>query len=87
MDSINIYEELREFIVRHFDIPADDPYFSDQVNLYDFGYIDSLGAADLLAFVEERFDLRIGELDWQSHRLNTIVDIAQFVAAKNGRVS
>jgi methoxymalonate biosynthesis acyl carrier protein len=80
-----IATELRSFIQRQFGVPEDDPYFGVDVNLYDFGYIDSLGALDLASFIEESFGLRLEDSDWIEYPLNTIREISGFIQMRRDR--
>jgi D-alanine--poly(phosphoribitol) ligase subunit 2 len=82
MEILNIIPELRDFVREHFGVPNEDTDFNDDVHLFDYGYVDSFGAVDLAAFVEERFSVRIGESDMVVYPLNTISEIATFVSRR-----
>ena len=71
-------ETLRNFIRQRYNVPLDDADFSDDVHLFDYGYIDSFGAVDLIAFVESAFDIKISQSDLVAYPLNTIREIADF---------
>ena len=36
-----VKDTLRSYIMEHFEIPADDPDFGDDVHLFDYGFVDS----------------------------------------------
>jgi acyl carrier protein len=82
MNVDDLRSEVRQYVVARFQVPQDDPHFSDSVNLFDFGYIDSFGALELMTFVAERFSLEVEAGDWESQNLNSIDSLAQFVLAK-----
>jgi methoxymalonate biosynthesis acyl carrier protein len=82
VNTDEIAGELRGYIRTRFGVPQDDPDFSDSVNLFDFGYVDSLGAAELMSFVAKRFDIRFEDADWVQRGLSTIDQIAAFVAER-----
>ena len=82
MDAQNIMSELRNFIKEQFKIPEKDPDFSDDVHLFDFGYIDSFGAVKLISFVETKFSIKISERDLVAYSLNTIREISNFVITR-----
>ncbi len=82
MNTDEIAAELRGFIRTRFGVPNEDPDFSDSVNLFDFGYVDSLGAAELMTFVAKRFEVRFDDADWVQRGLSTIDQIAAFVAER-----
>jgi methoxymalonate biosynthesis acyl carrier protein len=73
-----IKRALRDYIVERSAISADDPDFNDDVHLFDYGYVDSFGALDLINFVQAAFQIRITESDLVAYPLNTIREIAQF---------
>ena len=80
-----IATKLRAFIREKFRIPDNDPDFNDDVHLFDYGYVDSFGAVDLTTFVESAFAVKITESDLVAFPLNTVREIATFVAKrKNG---
>lgn len=74
-----IRDELRSFIKDQFKVSDADPDFSDDVHLFDYGYIDSFGAVELTSFVEEKFNIRITDRDLVAHPLNTVNEISGFV--------
>src|SRR5437763_244894 len=47
MDIDDIKQNLRGYIVQRFTVPADDVEFTDDVHLFDYGYVDSFGAVEL----------------------------------------
>jgi len=78
----NVKDALREFIIRYADIPADDPDFTDDVNLFDFGFVDSLGATEIVLFIEEHFHITITQEDITLYPMNSIDEIAEVVERK-----
>lgn len=72
-------DQLRHFIREQYRVSPTDPDFTDDVHLFDYGYIDSFGAVTLTAFVEQSFGVKITEIDLVAHPLNTIREISSFV--------
>lgn len=70
--------ELRNYITDHFRVARNDPEFNDDVHLFDYGYVDSFGAVDLISFVETKFSIKIRMTDLNTYPLNTISQIAGF---------
>ena len=75
-----IASQLRSFIRERFKVPENDPEFTDDTHLFDYGYVDSFGAVDLTTFVETKFGTKISESDLIAYPLNTINEISAFVA-------
>ena len=78
----NVKEALRNFILEHFEIDAGDPDFSDDVHLFDYGFVDSLGATEIVLFLEETFQVKITQADITLYPMNTINEIAGVVENK-----
>ena len=73
--------KIYEFIREHFDI-GDDPDFTPDVHLFDEGFVDSLGAVEIVAFVEEEFGIKITQKDITLYPMNTVNEIAKVVESK-----
>ena len=78
----NVKEILRGYILEHFEIDADDPDFSDDVHLFDYGFVDSLGATEIVMFLEDTFRIRITQADITLYPMNTINEISEVVESK-----
>ena len=59
----NVKDTLRSYIMEHFNIEPDDPDFDDDVHLFDYGFVDSLGATEIVLFLEETFGVQITQKD------------------------
>jgi acyl carrier protein len=59
MSPTQIAQELERFIRTRFQVSADDFTFGEDTNLWDEGYLDSLGITEVIAFLESRFKVRV----------------------------
>jgi acyl carrier protein len=82
MENHEITSQLRQFIRQQFGVPENDPDFNDNVDLFNYGYIDSFGAVELTNFMESKFAMRIADSDWAAFPLNTIEEISTFIAKR-----
>jgi methoxymalonate biosynthesis acyl carrier protein len=82
MHTEAIRTELREFVRQQFSIPESDPDFSDDVDLFNYGYIDSIGAVELTGFVEKHFGIRFTDSDWVNSPLGSIREISAFIGKR-----
>ncbi len=82
MDTEQIRSKLRRFVQERFTIPENDPDFSDDIDLFNYGYIDSIGAVELTGFVEREFGVRFTDSDWVTFPLSSIREISAFVAKR-----
>ena len=76
-----IKDTLRAFIVDKFDI-GDDPDFTDEVHLFNEGFVDSFGAVEIIHFIEENYNIKITQKDITLYPMNTIEEIAEVVDSK-----
>jgi methoxymalonate biosynthesis acyl carrier protein len=81
-DTGQIMAQLRAFIRERFRVPESDSDFTDDVHLFDYGYIDSFGAVELTTFVKTTFSTEITETDLVAYPLNTVREIATFVTKR-----
>jgi D-alanine--poly(phosphoribitol) ligase subunit 2 len=82
METHEIMSELRQFIRQQFGIPENDPDFNDNVDLFNYGYIDSFGAVELTSFMESKFSTTVAESDWATLPLSTIQEISSFISKR-----
>jgi methoxymalonate biosynthesis acyl carrier protein len=78
----DIVRRLRDHIRKQFQVPEDDGEFSDDINLFDYGYIDSFGAVELTSFVEKSFSIKVRQADLVAYPMNSIREIADFVSKR-----
>ena len=77
--SMAIADNVEAFIRRRFDISASDIYFSRQINLWDEGYVDSLGMTELIVFLESTFAIEVPDTVLFSPQFTSIEGIASLV--------
>jgi methoxymalonate biosynthesis acyl carrier protein len=82
METSEIAAELNKFIRKQFGVPESDPDFNNDVDLFNYGYVDSFGAVELTSFIEKRFSIKFTNSDWADHPLNTISQLSAFVAKR-----
>jgi acyl carrier protein len=70
---------VEEFARREFSIKASDQRFDRTVDLFDDGYVDSIGVIELIQFLERTFAIEIPEEDLFSSEFSTIDGIARIV--------
>ena len=58
---------------------SDDPDFTSDVHLFDYGYLDSFGAQQLITHLESTYHIKISDNDLVKYPLNTLTEISKFV--------
>jgi acyl carrier protein len=71
-----IEHDIERFLERELKVDWQDPRLSPTVDLFDAGFVDSVGFAELLGFLEERFAVEVPEEDLLSEEFSTIDGIA-----------
>ena len=80
-EAEEIKEKLRAFIQEKFEID-DDPDFTDDVHLFNEGFVDSFGAVEIIHFIEQTYNIEITQKDITLYPMNTIEEIAEVVENK-----
>jgi acyl carrier protein len=81
--SAAVVESLRECLARSSDGKLEDAQIDVRGHLFDSGYLDSLRSADLIAFVESRYRVRIDERELVG-RLCTLEALAREIQGRSG---
>ena len=82
MATQEIKDIVKEYILGEF-LPGENPAeLTDATPLITGGILDSLATIKLVAFLEERFHIKIQAHETMVDYLNTIPDIAQLVSSK-----
>ena len=78
---MEIQEELRVFVIDRF-LFGQNGHLNDDDSFLDNGVIDSTGVLELIAFLEERFGIRMEDGDLIPDNLDSIDNIARFLRQK-----
>jgi len=82
ISASSIAAALERFIRSTAQVPDEDREFSRTVQLFDDGYVDSLGVVSLMAFIETSFSVELDEEDLFDIRFSTINGISEIIAAR-----
>lgn len=83
MDATHVAAEIEDFVRATFKVGLSDPQFGRSVDLFEAGYIDSIGVAETIEFLERRYGARIDEHDLLSDEFATVDGMARIVARKS----
>jgi acyl carrier protein len=76
---VDVAETVETFIRKRFEVSERDTYFDREVNLWDGGYVDSLGMTELIAFLETMFRIELPDSALFSPDFRNIDGIARLV--------
>jgi acyl carrier protein len=78
--AAQIAVSVETFVRRQFNVSDSDPAFDREVDLFESGYVDSVGVAELLEYVTQEFGVDIPESDLFSDEFSSIDGISSIVA-------
>ena len=79
MDEHEVAGRLEHFVRDTFAVAPQDHRFGRDVDLFEAGYVDSVGLAELLGFLEEEFGVEVPDAELVSDDFTTIDGIARVV--------
>jgi acyl carrier protein len=79
----DIAQRVRAFLVETF-LLGDDDGFGDHESLLDNGIVDSTGVMEVVAFLEEAFNIVIDDDELVADNLDSVARLASFVDRKLG---
>jgi methoxymalonate biosynthesis acyl carrier protein len=85
-DVAAVLEQLDTFVRKRFDVAGDDPDFTKDVHLFDYGYLDSFGAQALIEHVETTYQIKVSDTDLVKYPLNTLTEISKFIVDRQAGV-
>jgi acyl carrier protein len=78
---MNVHEELSEFILKEFAVDSDMNITAD-TDLLMQGIIDSMGIIKLVNFMEEKFGIKVGDIDMVPENFQNIDSLAEFIKSR-----
>lgn len=84
MTEAEVAEKIERFVRDQFSIDSTDPRFGRGVDLFENSYVDSVGLAELLGFIEDEFAVTVPDDDLLSEDFASIDGIARTVCRLAG---
>ena len=82
-DEATVGAELERYIRAHFAVPSDDDLFTRAVNLWEEGYVDSTGVVEVLAYIEQTWQIIIPDEVLFDPEFTSIAGMAKLIAGLN----
>lgn len=79
MNPSMVETRLENYIRTQFNISPTDPGFDREADLFENGYVDSVGVVELLGFLQEEFRVEVPDDDILSDDLSNIAGIGRIV--------
>lgn len=74
--------EIKAFIVANFLFGDEGAGFTDEQSFLETGIIDSTGLLELVAFVEQKYGISIGDREMVPENLDSLSNVSRLVARK-----
>jgi len=74
-------DKVRQFIKENF-YAASSSDLTDDASLLDLGIVDSTGILEVVAFIEEAFEITVDDAEMLPENLDSIQNIVSFVGRK-----
>jgi len=79
---MEIKTQVRQYIVENFLFGDAAPLSDDDMSLLDGGIIDSVGVMELVAFLEQDFELSIADEELVPENLDSVNNLCGFISRK-----
>jgi D-alanine--poly(phosphoribitol) ligase subunit 2 len=85
VDPSMVEIRIEKFISTQFSVSPTDPGFDREADLFEHGYVDSVGVVELLGFLQEEFSVEVPDDDILTDDFSNIAGIARIVI-RNSRL-
>ncbi|MGF9909702.1 phosphopantetheine-binding protein [Brevibacillus porteri] len=80
---MQLHEQIRDFILANLVVFDDDVDFTNDDNIFELGFVNSLFAMKLVTFIESEFRMTIESDEMEISNFNTINNIVNFIQSKS----
>ncbi len=86
MEPATVRQQIREFMENNFALGEQMSSLADDTSFMESGVIDSTGVLELVAFLEETYEVKVEDEEMVPENLDSIANLCAFVARKVGSV-
>lgn len=79
---MSIQTTIREYIQQHMIMLNDEISFTDEDDIFQRGFVNSLFSINLLNFIEQQFQIVVDNVDLELSNFNTVNNIVHFIEKK-----
>jgi len=83
MTPLDVLERTRNYMLENFLYARPDVRLADDEHLFERGIVDSMGAVELIQFLQDEFGIEITDDELTEQHFSTLRSIAAFVCAKH----
>ena len=78
---MHLHSTIRNFVVENF-LFGDDSQLEDDTSFLEAGVIDSTGILELVSFIEETYNIHVGDEELVPENLDSLNNVVQYVQQK-----
>ncbi len=82
-----IRQRVKQYIIDNLLMGADGVQIADDTSFLEQGLVDSTGVLELVTYLEDTFDIKVGDDEMTPDNLDSLNRIATYVTAKQGAKS
>lgn len=79
-----ITQKIRDYLFLNFLFGYEEDELDNDASFLEFGLLDSTGILELVAFIEEDFEIEVDDLEIIPDNMDSINKLSRFVARKIG---
>lgn len=81
---MEIEGQIRDYIAKNLLFSDDGFPYGDDVSFLDEGIVDSIGVMELVGFVEEKFGVKVDDLDVTPENFDSVEKMTAYIHRKTG---
>lgn len=81
---MDIEVQIRDYIAKNLLFSDDGFPYGDDVSFLDEGIVDSIGVMELVGFVEEKFGVKVDDLDVTPENFDSVEKMTAYIHRKTG---
>jgi len=83
-DSIAIKETIKKYIIDNFLFGNETEEIGEDTSFMEKGIIDSTGILELIEFIEETYEVSVGDEELIPENLDSLNNLSRFILSKKG---
>ncbi len=79
---MELTEKIRDYVKKNLTVYEDEQTLGDDDDIFTLGFVDSIFAIQLVCFIEETFNIKVGDADLDIDNFSSVNRIVTFVNRK-----
>jgi acyl carrier protein len=80
-----IENQIKDYIAKNLLFSDNGFPYPDEASFLNEGIVDSVGVMELVAFVEDKFGLKVDDLDVTPDNFDSVSQLASYIRSKSGK--